>query len=303
MRISRFARVVAVVFVTLSVIGCGGTDSPVGPLGLSEEDLSAAESHFVPIEAEGAAFERLQASGDQSAGAVRSFVEASYSPTVVFHDETFGDHREGYDDVVSMYQLFLTFFAGAQVGDEPTLIGDTTALKVIPFWDMTLGPWTFSEEQRLIEVDLIEIDAGKIGSLVLYYDLASLRTTQGDSTKFDGSLQDRYAASWASGEDVVAVYSGDAIRYDGLAGIDANGSSEIAAEAERWAGAIPDATWDLKLAFAEVSGKQAGAVFAVTSDGCTVTIGAHWNLDDAGLITNELIHYDPATLRACGWVG
>ena len=43
------------------------------------------------------------------------------------------------------------------------IFGDPTALQVIPFWDMTLGPWEFTQAEPLIEVDLIEVDEGRVG--------------------------------------------------------------------------------------------------------------------------------------------
>jgi len=294
--------------ILLTVAACSSTSNEnpgqSGPLALTESDLAAAEAYFAPIDAEGAAFARLRASGDFSTAAVRSFVEEAYSPDVVFHDETFGDHREGHASATSMYQLFLSYFADSIVEDRPTLIGDPTALDVIPFWDMTLGSWEFTEAEPLIEIDLIEIDEGRVGSLLLYYDLASLRRMQGDRPHLDGSLQEDYAVAWTteSAADVAALYTEQALRHDGLAGVDASGRQAILAEAERWFEALAGATWTVQLPFGEASAQQAGGIFSVDHQGCMVTIGILFDLDEAGSITQERLHYDPATLRACGWV-
>jgi hypothetical protein len=44
---------------------------------------------------------------------------------------------------------------------------------------------------------------------------------------------------------------------------------------------------------------QAGAVFELVHDGCTVEIGIFF--DHNGAIVQERGHCDPTTLRACGW--
>jgi ketosteroid isomerase-like protein len=294
--------------VLLTVAACSSAQSDnsdrSGPLALTESDLAAAEAYFAPIAQEGDAFARLRASGDSSTSAVRSFVEEAYSPDVVFHDETFGDHHEGHDDVTSMYQLFLSYFSEATIEDRPTLIGDPTALQVIPFWDMTLGPWEFTQAEPLIEVDLIEVDKGRVGSLLLYYDLASLQRMQGDRPDLDGSLQEDYAVAWTteSAADVADLYTEQALRHDGLGGVDASGRQAILAEAERWFEDLAGATWTVQLPFGETSAQQVGGIFSVDHQGCPVTIGILFDLDEDGLITQERLHYDPATLRACGWV-
>jgi hypothetical protein len=301
-----FAGLVVVVALIVASCGESAEQGGRGPLDLRESDLAAAEAHFAPLDAEEDGFDALRArraSGDTSTAAVRSFVESAYSPDVVFHDATFGDHSEGYDEVTSMYQTFLFYFDDAVVEDTPTLIGDPTALKVIPFWDMTLGPYEFTQDAPLIEIDLIEVDDNRIRSLLLFYDLASLRRIRGDQPAFDGSLQQAYADAWTSGsgEDVTALYAVDPTRHDGLAGLDLIGTEAIATQADHWWATLPGVTWSVQIAFSERYGKQAGAVFDVIHDGCTVAVGILFDLNDEGLITHEQLHYDPATLRACGW--
>ena len=304
----RSRRLVALLTVALTVAACGQADSgnpgATRPLDLTESDLAAAEAFFAPIDAEQDAFDRLQASGDFSAATLRAFVEDAYSPNVVFHDETFDDHRAGYDEVAAMYQLFLSYFGDAVVENTPTLVGDPTALQPIQFWDMNLGPFEFTEAEPLIEVDLIEIDDDRVGSLLLYYDLASLRRIEGDQPALDGSLQESYAAAWTAGSaaDVATLYADEATRHDGLAGVDATGRQAIVSEAERWFTALPGSNWTVQLPFAETSWQQAGAVFGVEHQGCKVVVGILFDLDENGLITLERLHYNPATLRTCGWV-
>jgi hypothetical protein len=227
-----------------------------------------------------------------------------YSPDITFQDNALGDFQVGLDSVVAMYRSFLVTLGDAVVEDRPTLVGNPTALQLIPVWDLNLGTVRFTEDSPLIEVDLVEIDDNLIGSLLLFYDLPSMRTIHGDLQEFDGALQQAYADAWGSGssETIAALYADDAIRHDGLAGLDATGVEEITAEADRWAAALPGATWTVQMPFGDRIGHQVGAVFEVDHDGCTVVVGILFDLGDSDLISHERLHYDPATLRACGWV-
>jgi hypothetical protein len=176
-------------------------------------------------------------------------------------------------------------------------------------------PYQFTEDEPDIEVDLFEIDGDRTGNLIIFMDLVTARKGFGDLPALDGSVQEHYAAAWASGElDAVAgLYADDATRRDGLAGVDAAGIVAIVAEAGPWFEALPGATWRVRVPFAEPGvpqqagypvepyGDQAGAVFELVHDGCSVEIGILFDLNDDGAIREERVHYDPATLRACGW--
>lgn len=294
--------------VALFIASCGGSSEPTGsgPFPLAEADLAAAEAYFAPIDAEFAAFDSLRTSGDTGEEAVRRFVEAAYSPDIIFQDVSFGDYREGHDSTVSMYRDFLVFFGDAVCEHPTVLIGDPTALPTFPCWDVKLGTTgpSFTEDAPLVEVDLIEIDGDLIASNLIFYDLSSMRAVYGDLPELDGALQQGYADAWGSGsaEAIAALYADDAVRHDGLAGLDAIGVEEITAEAERWSTALPSATWTVQVPFGDRFGDRVGAVFEVIHDGCAVVVGALFDLDDDGLISHERLHYDPATLRACGWV-
>jgi hypothetical protein len=150
----------------------------------------------------------------------------------------------------------------------------------------------------------VEIDDDRIRSLLLFYDLSSMQAIYGDLPEFEGTLQERYANAWESGsaETIAALYADGAVRHDGLAGLDATGIEAIIAEADRWVTALAGATWTVQVPFGDRFGDQVGAVFEVDHDGCTVVFGILFELDEDGLITHERVHYDPATLRACGWV-
>lgn len=296
----------SVLLLTALLSACGGSSESDSFLDLSDADLSAHEEHFAPIAREGELLEELR-SGPADAQAVRAFVEAAYSEDVVFHDTTFGAHDEGYDAVASMYQTFLSYFDDAEIAWWPPLIGDTTAISVIPFWNMTLGPYSFTADAPLIEVDLLAMDDGRIGTNTILYDLASLARIYSTNPSLDGEIQQRYAEAWSSGSrsDVAALYSEEVERHDGLAGIDATGIEAVADEASRWVSELDDPSWEVKLAFAEslpdALGERMGAVFTVTSDGCGVDVAVLFEVTAEGRIVRELVHYDPASLRACGW--
>lgn len=296
------------VLVLLLVVACSGVDNgeaqPRGPLEISEDDLATAEDYFAPIAAEERLFRDLRSQGDPDAEAIRRFVEAAYSPSIEFRDESMGDDRSGHDDVTRMYQTFLAYFGDADIRFERPLLGDTTAISVIEFWNVALGRHEFTESEPLVEVDVIEIDGDRVGSLLLFYDLASLRRIRGERPQLDGSLQDGYAAAWTSASSIAleGLYAAGATRHDGLADDEITGVDAIVAEAGRWSTALREPTWTVRLAFGEPSGHQAGAVLDIDHLGCTVVVGVFLELDEEGLITQERIHYDPEDLRTCGWV-
>jgi len=152
------------------------------------------------------------------------------------------------------------------------------------------------------------MDGDRVASVTIFYDLADLQMfAEGQDlpATVDGSFHQAYADAWTSGDvsTVLSLYAPNAIRHDGLVGIEATGPEAIAAEVERWFKLVPGATWAIQVPFAETYGEHAGAVFSVDHDGCPVEIGIVFDLDDADLITRELVHYDPASLRACGWIG
>lgn len=291
-----------------------------GLIGVTEADLAAVEAYFAPIAAEAIAFDELRA-GDGSTEAIRGYLEGAFSPEIVVDDALMGERYEGYDQLVPVWQSWLSLIEGGVVGDHQVLMGNPTALQWVPFWGMTLPgsggvPYEFTEDEPYIEVDLFEMDGDRIGYLLIFMDLVTARKGFGDLPALDGSVQERYAAAWTSGDrDAVAgLYADDATRRDGLAGVDAAGIDAIVAEAGRWFEALPDATWRVRVSFAEPGvpqqvgepaeryGDQAGAVFGLVHDACTVDIGILLDLDDNGAITQERVYYDPATLRACGWV-
>lgn len=296
------------VLALLFAVACSGVDNGEagsrGPLALSEDDLAAAEVYFAPIAAEERQFQELRSRDDADAEAIQEFVEAAYSPSIEFHDESMGDDKAGHDDVTRMYETFLAYFGDADIEWASPLLGDTTALSVIEFWNMALGRHEFTESEPLVEVDLIEIEADRVGSVVLFYDLASLRRIRGERPQLDGSLQDEYVTAWATAAPTAlrSLYAEGALRHDGLADDEFSGVDAIVAEAERWSTALPEATWTVRLAFGEPSGQQAGAVIDIDQQGCTVVVGVLLDLDEEGLISLERLHYDPETLRTCGWI-
>jgi ketosteroid isomerase-like protein len=286
----------------------GDDSSGTGFIELSSSQLEDIEQRMLPpMQRENELFDELR-DGPADAAAVRSYVEQIYSEDAVFDDPTFGDHAEGHDELERMYRQFTSYLAEAEMDFRVPLTGDTTALQVVRAWDMSFGAVSFTEDEPYVEIARYEVDDDRVGSFNLYYDVANLQRIAGDVAAVDSVVQERYAEAWASGDagQVAALYADDAERHDGLAGIDLVGADAIGAEAVRWAAALGNPSWDVSLAFAEKRGApgqdQLGAIYTMTADGCAVDVGIVFDTDENGRITREVIHYDTATLRSCGWV-
>jgi len=297
-----YLRLAWLAALVLLVGGCG--DGSTGLPGLDGDAVAAAEAKFVVLDAEAKAFDELR-SEDADSEAVTAFVAASYSPEIVFDDVTFGQYDEGTEAVAQMYRTFLFYMDEASISHRPYILGDATAVSVIDFWDVTLGPTTFTEDKPLVEVDVMEVaDDGTISSNVLFYDKQSLMNIFGAEDRLFGLIE-RYVGAWNTGDssEVGALYTEQATRHDGLARIDAAGRSDIEAEAERWFASLPEANWETVVPFAQQHGDRAGVVFDVVDDACPVTVAVVWEVDEGGQIEEELVHYDPTTLRTCAWLG
>jgi ketosteroid isomerase-like protein len=294
-----YLRMALLGVVVVLIGGCG--DQSGGFPGIDGDAVAAAETDFAALDAEAENFEALR-SAEADSEAVLAFVQASYSPEIVFDDVTFHQYDKGHEAVAQMYRDFLFYMDEASISHRPYILGDATAVSVIDFWNVTLGPVTFTESEPLVEVDLQEVDEGKIASNTLFYDEQSLMRIYGEEPLF--GVVERYISAWNSGDptDVAGMYTEQATRHDGLAQIDAVGRSGIEEEAERWFAALPEAGWATIVPFAQKGGDRAGVVFNVTDDSCPITVAVVWRVDDNDRIEEELVHYDPGTLRDCAWL-
>ena len=128
-------------------------------------------------------------------------------------------------------------------------------------------------------------------------DLAGQAATAEDFT-------DRLESAWATADPnaVAGLYEDLVTRHDGYVG-DMQSRQEIS----DWSALLFDAYPDLTLAVTEIfaSGRGPAATYDLTmtsaGDSCTMRVGAVWNLDDEGLITEEFVYYDPETVLTCGW--
>ena len=278
--------------------GCSN-DADDGSVIITEEQIAAAERRFEPIGREEQLFVELLA-GEPDRDAVEAFVEDAYAPGIVFDDVSFGAYDEGRDRVASMYGTFLIYFADAEVSWRPLLVGAETAVSVITFAGLSLGPTEFTVDAPLVEVDLIAVDDDQIAAATLFYERAVLermfpaRALHGDP--------EAYIEAWNSRQTdrILELYSVDATRLDGIE--PGEDPRSIGDSIERFSTALDGATWALDLAFAQAGGDRAGAVFTVTSDDCAAELAVVWTYDDAGSITHEIVHYAPSSVLTCPWV-
>jgi uncharacterized protein (TIGR02246 family) len=291
----RLARLGAVVVL---LGGCGSAGSVPG---IDEADLAVAETQTVAVDAEAEGFDELRV-GETDREAVLAFVETWYAPQIVFDDVSFRQYDEGHEAVAQMYRTFLFYMKDASISHMPPVVGDATVVSVIEFWDITMGSTVFTESEPLVEVDLLEVEDGRLSSNTLFYSEGSISRVFGEEPVF--TLVARYLDAWNSGDaaGVADLYADDATRHDGLAQIDAVGRGAIEAEADRWHEGRPQATWEAVVPFAQFGGDRAGVVFNVVDEGCPVTMAVVWDVSVGGEISREIVHYDPASLRQCNWV-
>ena len=122
------------------------------------EPASAAEVErtAVAFEAITSAVVEAWSSGDIDA------VGELYTDDIVHHDETFGAHIVGIDDVVSMASSFMTKFAGMQSRIAESYVGSEGGLDVWELWNIQLGFHEFTQDDPLVEVDLLETRGDRI---------------------------------------------------------------------------------------------------------------------------------------------
>jgi hypothetical protein len=305
---SRIHNALRGVLVAALVVACstdtGTTTEPSSPLAhVTAEQLSLVVDRFAPVEGEFEAARALLA-GQPSRDDVEEHVATYYSPTFVFEDVSFGDRLEGREALVGVWHSFFTAFGGASIHDD-LHVGDPTALHSVSYWDFSVGSIEFTESTPFIEVSLVTVDDGYLASQTLFLDLETLGRIFGvESPVVEGVLQREYAEAWNSGssERIVALFHPEAVRR-GLSGVDVEGVPAIRREVEHWLTSAPGANWTVKVAFAETSGRRAGAIYDVTARGCTVEVGMVFEVDEDGAIAREFVHYDAESLRACEWIG
>lgn len=283
----------------MSTLPAGCSDETEPAMVVTAEQVAAAERRYQPVEREGALIEQLRA-GDVDGDAITTFVERAYAEEIVFDDVSFGVRDEGREDVADMYGTFFSYFGDAEISWRPPFVGADTAVSVIDFSGVELGSEEFTTDAPLVEVDLLAVDDDRISSNVLFYEIGALERILGASL-VPGDAE-AYVEAWNSGrtDRVVALYAADAARLDGL---DPGAAARPAGESvERFAAALDGASWTLDLAFGQAGGNRAGALLDVSAGDCDTTVAVVWTFDDAGSITDEVVHYDPSTVLGCPFV-
>jgi ketosteroid isomerase-like protein len=206
-------------------------------------------------------------------------------------------HIRSKQGFVEFMRPFFVEHTQGDATDRRVFNGDGEIVESYLGWGF--GP--FTEDNPVVETDLFTIESGSITSLHAMYDPALTRLVYGiDPT----DLVNAYASAWSSGDPdrLVALYSDDASRVEGLYGVELKGIDEITLHAAAFFGRHPGATWTIVDPYIFTSGQLSGAVFTLAEpSGCEVGMAVVVEIDDAGLISAERIYHDMDTIRACSW--
>lgn len=220
----------------------------------------------------------------------------------------------GAEDVSSMASNVLMFFPRLQARPRSLYIAGADCLGVYEYFPLSLSGYDFTEEDPLIEIDLLRARDGRIYYWALFEDHPTIEKQYPDEEvlqflQAERNLLDNYAEAWSSGEidQIADLYSSDATREDLTFGEQQNGNEEI----RSWAGAFfkqyRGATWELETPFGgELStGQVAGGTYSIrlegkNSESCAIEAAVLlWRSGEE--ITKESIFYDADSLIECGW--
>jgi ketosteroid isomerase-like protein len=273
------------------------------------ELASAAE-----VESTAAAFEAVTnavvkawSSGDAEA------VREIYTDDIVHHDTSFGAHIVGIDDVADMASGFMTAFNGMKSRVADTYVGLEDSLDVWELWNIRLGFHEFTQDDPLVEVDLLETRGDRVSYWTLFYGLDTLDKVAGGATKerLDEamSLLSSYESAWSSEKHQMVgdLYTRDAVREDTIFRERQEGRDAIISFAETFFAWYPGAQWSLLLPFGDGRGDApvTGGVYAIKVSGpgdqpCEVHVAVLLKtIDDQ--IVHEALYYGADTLISCGW--
>ncbi|MGD8850106.1 MAG: hypothetical protein PVF18_10310 [Anaerolineales bacterium] len=231
----------------------------------------------------------------------------------IIHDD--GDTPiVGAEDVSSMASNVLMFFPRLQTRARSLYIAGGECLGVYEYFPLNLGGYVFSEEDPLIEVDLLRARGDLIYYWGLFEDHPTIEKQSPDEEDIqqieaDRNLLDTYAEAWSSGEidQVVNLYANGATREDLMFGERQEGGEEIRSFARAFFKQYPAVTWELETPFSgELSGTQvAGGTFRIqvdekNSESCAVEAAVLLWTSDEG-ITEESIFYNADSLIGCSW--
>jgi ketosteroid isomerase-like protein len=286
----------------VALVSCG-----VEPATAPREPAPAAE-----VERTAAAFEDVTSamveawdSGDVDA------VRELYTDDIVHHDTSFGAHIVGIDAVARMASNVTAEYAGMQSRIADRLVGSNDSLDVWEVGNITLGSYEFTQDDPLVEVDLLETRGDRISYWTLLYSLDTLEKVGRSGERLDKarSLLSSYGSAWSSGDPRIVgdLYAPDAVREDTIFGERAEGRRAIRSFAESFFAWYPGAQWKLLLPFGDgrFQAPVVGGVFAITvsgpsGEGCEVHAAMLLETSDDEIV-HETLYYGADSLINCGW--
>jgi ketosteroid isomerase-like protein len=234
-----------------------------------------------------------------------------YTDDIVHHDKSFGAHIVGIDRVVRMASSFVAEYAGMQSRAADWLIGSEDSLVVWKLWDITLRGYEFTQDDLLVEVDLLETRGDRVSYWTLFYGLDTLEKVGWPGERLDEarSLLRSYGSAWSSGDPQIVgdLHARDAVREDTIFGERAEGQRPIRSFAESFLAWYPGAQWKLLLPFGDGQrhAPVVGGVFAITVSGpsgeqCEVHAAVLLKTSDDQIV-HEALYYGADSLISCGW--
>jgi hypothetical protein len=241
-------------------------------------------------------------------------VRGYWGDGTIHEDTGFGVLLAG-DELLEMPESFFREFPDFDWEVTEAFISADVVLDVSEAWGVGLRGVEFSPDDPMLEIDRTEIEEdGTIGRWTLYYGLNTWESWGGNPSRMEAAraLIEAYRAAWETGDPTVvaALYSDDAVRTDGLFGLDASGPAEIADFAARFAEANPGAAFTAGVGFSDTrrtarDREQVGSTFeievpTVGGESCTVRMAVILTADGGSIVAEE-VFWEPESLLACGW--
>jgi hypothetical protein len=281
-------------------------------------NLAACAGPRTPRPASAAQVERIAAAFDTITDAFISAwfdkkdlqaIRALFTNDIVHHDPTFGAHVVGIEPVLSTAQELLVDYPSMRCNIKNRFIGLGDGILTYECWDFFLGAARFTQDNPVLEVDLLQTRGDRISYWTLFYGLDSLEEMGVHLSDEARPLLSSYGSAWSSGDPSIvgSIYAGDAVREDTILGELQNGSEAITSFAETFFARHPGAEWTPLHAFGEGSASiDLGGTFSVlaadpTGQSCQVLVAVVLQASGSRIV-HEALYYDADSLTRCRWV-
>ena len=212
----------------------------------------------------------------------------------------------GIDDVLSMEKEYM--YVKGEAGE--TYISMDECFGTWMVWNIS----GFTQDNPGVEYDLMQTREGKISFWRCFYDQHFYESASRKPQYIKNDFLAQYASSWSSGKtnEILKLYSTNAMLEDTLFEISISGKREIGGYANSILGKSSGANWKLLHSFAEGEGDNEyytyshGGVFAITvkdSEGnpCEIRAIVLLTPDEEGKIQSQEVFYNADSLLVCGW--